>query len=701
MQLIVSLGVMRVVFEATGDLPGWEEEIANATRGMTAGVVAATFASRFEKGVKLALFDLGSELHPNTEILKQCPDLDRPFYLRAEKAQVYSFRFSTPDCSEVLSYRLGTSECSVQTVRARISADLWIPADAFTISVGSRQCPEAEFLDSAVSYDISVRKSAVDELILQLHPGKPSPVFKRSLWLPRGQNTTVRMLLQDIKRYVPVKAADSLTFTIASQDVSLSPDVLLRNVRSNLFLIKYGAPQAGSVYTFRAPEFSEEVAVPAGTTLRTLSAGFCRHLAPKQCLASAFTFQFWRRALDLDHPFLDFGLPAGSEVTVSLDNTRDVIVQWPSAEQNVVVVGANDRVGDLRAFLATEKGVSATDILLRASNAELEDSRPLSELQSVISCSFCTHRFPFYGGEDFELSLPANATAADAAARIAPLFQTDASALVLFAGGRPLAPHDRLPGEVVKIGLRVRFIGADRPLDLELDYEMRFSAVRAQVEQALGADAVGLKFAWNGALIDDDMTVGDLLPKEVTVILPKVELREITAVLLIGIIPRTAKVKTRPADTLAAIEPTLRKRWELEDLEIEFVIGDHQLEDWRVVPLSTPIEEIDLENLTVGVRAASVNADGGQAAEPTELVVVDSNPGGQPFIFNIDGRRSLTLRFGPQDTVANAIERLARHLGLNASQIVLKAGERTLKERFILARMSKTDESISVCISHA
>jgi hypothetical protein len=155
----------------------------------------------------------------------------------------------------------------------------------------------------------------------------------------------------------------------------------------------------------------------------------------------------------------------------------------------------------------------------------------------------------------------------------------------------------------------VRFTAADRSLDLEFDYELAFAAVRGKLEQVLGLDAIGLKLAWHGAETDDEMTVSDLLPSEVTVIRPKVELREVNAELLIAIIPRTEKVKTRPADTLAMIEPTLRKCWELEDLEIEFVIGDSLLEDWRVVSRSTPIEKIDLENLTIGVAELQKNRD--------------------------------------------------------------------------------------------
>jgi hypothetical protein len=192
---------------------------------------------------------------------------------------------------------------------------------------------------------------------------------------------TVGMFLQDIERYIPMKVANPLSFSIASQDVILTRQVLLSNVRCKYLLLKYCAPEAGSVYTFRAPEFSEDVAVLAGATLRTLSADLCRHLAPKLCLASAFTFQFWRRPLDLDHPFLDFGLPVGTEISVSLDNALDVIVQWPSDEQKLVVVGARDRVSDLRAFLAVAKGCNASGVLLRAEDAELEDIRPLSELR--------------------------------------------------------------------------------------------------------------------------------------------------------------------------------------------------------------------------------------------------------------------------------------------------------------------------------
>jgi hypothetical protein len=61
---------MPVIVEAAGDLPGWEEEIDNVTRGMTASVVARPFTSPFEKGLKLALFDHGSELLPNSEMLE-------------------------------------------------------------------------------------------------------------------------------------------------------------------------------------------------------------------------------------------------------------------------------------------------------------------------------------------------------------------------------------------------------------------------------------------------------------------------------------------------------------------------------------------------------------------------------------------------------------------------------------------------------
>jgi hypothetical protein len=96
----------------------------------------------------------------------------------------------------------------------------------------------------------------------------------------------------------------------------------------------------------------------------------------------------------------------------------------------------------------------------------------------------------------------------------------------------------------------------------------------------------------------------------------------ISCILLIEVIPRLVRLKLETTKTLADLERQVAAKWELGKLEVEFVIGNKNDEDRRVIPKSTAVEGLPVQGSpeVVGVREASeLGVDAASAGQSVEL----------------------------------------------------------------------------------
>jgi hypothetical protein len=68
-----------------------------------------------------------------------------------------------------------------------------------------------------------------------------------------------------------------------------------------------------------------------------------------------------------------------------------------------------------------------------------------------------------------------------------------------------------------------------------------------------------------------------------------------TISLLIGVVPRTSTFSFRPDDSLEAIEPVVRAKWEIDDFETEFVLLHLDDDTRQVIPKHTVLSEIPID----------------------------------------------------------------------------------------------------------
>jgi hypothetical protein len=176
---------------------------------------------------------------------------------------------------------------------------------------------------------------------------------------------------------------------------------------------------------------------------------------------------------------------------------------------------------------------------------------------------------------------------------------------------------------------------------------------------------------------------------------------EMKVYLLTGTIPRLMRTKVKTGDTLAMIEPDVRNKWQLGNLQIQFVVGNYGEEDWEVVPNTSLIEDLGLgDRRVVGIRQGTSDKEPEipQFVIPPASgnpVVADPNPDVCPYTFVMDGgTKRITLQFGPTETIQDAKDRLGKHINVDPEQITLFLAGKLLQETLILKRVCEPGQQI-------
>jgi hypothetical protein len=290
------------------------------------------------------------------------------------------------------------------------------------------------------------------------------------------------------------------------------------------------------------------------------------------------------------------------------------------------------------------------------------------------------------------------------------------------------------------------------PYSLVVDYDIPMKEIKERISVVLGGGipAEQLVLLWEGAEMDDDMTLSDVdygpesaplnvqekgepagrtiqPPPPVAAPLPVADAPPTVAApppvatvtyligLELGIVPRFTKFPFPPATPLHEMVPALKEKWGLGDLEIEFALMDQE-GGYRYISPQTKIGDIDhtadavmvrpagtlcpIGSLGASLRAASIRVP--VEVSPSAELTDDPPPSDSSHtrvLFKIDQRgQNVRLVFEKTAKVEDARVKVATKLGVGVEAITLQFSGKALKDNFIVDRLRVGEQGINVYI---
>jgi hypothetical protein len=194
--------------------------------------------------------------------------------------------------------------------------------------------------------------------------------------------------------------------------------------------------------------------------------------------------------------------------------------------------------------------------------------------------------------------------------------------------------------------------------------------------------------------------------------------------LLLGVIPRVASFKLSPTTTLAEAEPSVKDRWDLGDLVIEFGLLDDDADIPAILPKSTVIGSLDLEKSMLIVRASgNIDSDDPVGWEPNggrddvengiaddtgaadvrlmqsmKATIGSLEPGAMRCGFVCDDE-VFHIRFPPGSKVGDARKAVAERFNAKQDAVALHFMGKALRDGFALSRLRLGTSHISVYLT--
>jgi hypothetical protein len=404
----------------------------------------------------------------------------------------------------------------------------------------------------------------------------------------------------------------------------------------------------------------------------------------------------------------------------------------------------SDRVSSLKQFIARTTSTDRDSFNLSSGGAVVDESQLISTLpEPRVEAVSLKVKFEFEtqaGPRPVQL-LP-NATVGDARQVLAAQLGKPVSSVLLLEPESSALLDDSAPLRTdVRLRLSYRqdmaFDVNGTILHIPIDFDAPISGLRTHVSSFINIPATEFDLKFGDAVLDEDMTLNefDASPDDVLIVSRKsaaappapatapappaeqpAAQKDISVTLLLGIIPRIANFRFDTNQTLAEAAPEIVKKWDLGDLEFEFVIGNPVEEDWRVVPRSTRIADVpekkSAEMLAVreaSLLAVSLHASGSSsflsstlnqrhspAAPPAPPEAVEH---GTPYRFDLSEKGERTYYFEPDAKVLDAKQRIAHDYNVSSPErVTLLFSGKALKDTFLLSRLRVGDGVITVCI---
>jgi hypothetical protein len=256
---------------------------------------------------------------------------------------------------------------------------------------------------------------------------------------------------------------------------------------------------------------------------------------------------------------------------------------------------------------------------------------------------------------------------------------------------------------------------------VEMDRDIPFREVKAQLARELNLQEE-FRILAGRSEVDDEMTLDDVddfselrivflapkpqpdgVPSKTPATAIRRDVFQVTVVL--GIIPRMLSLRLPPTATLHQAEAEVRRRLDLEDIELEFVLSDLLSDEGNVVPKESLLGNFDLEkfNLLVqlqGTAEANANPaadDAEQGERPTQsLHVMCGSLRPAPLVKGMTVYKFVAAQYGQEfslsfeagKTVLDARKAVAaRYPGKTSADITLLFSGKALRDGFVLDRL--------------
>jgi hypothetical protein len=416
-----------------------------------------------------------------------------------------------------------------------------------------------------------------------------------------------------------------------------------------------------------------------------------------------------------------------------------------------------DTVKSLEWAVRTERGAGRGDFVIKHQSVEVQPDQRLSTLTSL---DFEVVELFKFGSADGEVSLPlsASATVRDAAAKLAEHFAIAADRLQLSAADSILDESDRIwqfAGRVKYLLSRrkVTFTIDDERYVVDVDCDVPFSDVKHQVGREIGLDGDFTIYA-GPSQVDDDMTIDDFGDEsfEFRIVLAQPELSARVGLplqppprptpvaapttapapvsgdpapsagypitLCLGMIPRCMTTRLPPTATLQEVEAEVVKRFELEGIDLEFVLSDLFSDETKVLEKTVTLGSLDMKKNTLMVQQKGTAAEAaaavagnddqdegggaGSGGAALHVTVSTVKPAAGMVLYKfIAGQyeQEYSIAFPPGKTVLDARKAVAaRYEGKTAADITLLFSGKALRDGFVLDRLRIGNGRITVYV---
>jgi hypothetical protein len=502
-------------------------------------------------------------------------------------------------------------------------------------------------------------------------------------------------------------------------------------------IAQYPAPPADSAYYFMLPERQRERV--RGIFDRTVLDLKC-HLLEKCGLAdhlpNVLKLEFWSLELSDSDVFGSLGLPADSHITASRNEVKSISVVLIDGSKRTFTAGDADRVSVLKIFVSQVMSTPVGNFVFRSSAGDVDETLFISELPdlNLTVVSFMEFQFDSAVGPRSVHLLPTGTVLDGRAALAAQLGQSPDDILLLCADGSPAVDNQPLSSGSFRISFlqEMRFVFNSQSLLISVDFDLPISQIKEVISKQVGIPVVDLDLLSDGATIDDEMTLNDLdvspssfieiacsgggdipVPRSTSPSTP----RELRVILLLGVIPRGALFQKDATQTLADLLPEVITKWDITDLELEFVAGLAAEENWRILPFTTLIADVpdkDSEE-SLGVREATsltvdvmdFNRSTGLfdttssfiPAPPSIEIEEKDSEAGTSYKFDLGQRGIRSFSFNDDAKVLDARQRIAKLPTIpSIDHVTLLFAGKALKDQFLLRRLRIGDGTITVSI---
>jgi hypothetical protein len=439
--------------------------------------------------------------------------------------------------------------------------------------------------------------------------------------------------------------------------------------------------------------------VPPIARVRWLKTLYLRSVSSGSILPEVISLFFWECELFDSDQLAVYQMPDNARITVKYQPAHVVKVTTLEGLEVEYQAWHFSPVGDLKLFTSENaKGIGPNDLMVSGNGANLGDSHLLYGISSfvvhrrIISVPFTIfHRDRSIGSR--VLQLQRNSTLETARFALSREFHTLAGDICFLIDDEIVSDFSQ-PVLGVENPICVRFLDQirvvfeSRQVSMKLDFNATGSELRMFVRAGLKLQTPpdDLILSSNGCDLSDSMSLRDLNHLEsLHVRIRPIPIIELTVILRTRVVPRQCKITVAANSTLQVIEPILRGKWSLEEIDIEFQLGSFETDDWRVLPKETVIGSIDLTNgdLTVTEAARAVSVSPIEAFQQPE-----SAADKWEYHFVLPGfDEPVTISLPSGSTALAARTEVARLLKVEIENVTMLFGGKAVRDGFLLERM--------------